>query len=380
MTLIQILRRTGFFRGHLALWIFVIALGGTSCSKTNPSGAGQDSTYFGRLSFVIKDNATFSNYYSALQMTGMLDTLSVAGPYTVLLADNNSYTGGYLITYGTPAGDLTSFIQSVGRQALSSYVAYAILRGKWNLKALPLGENQELPSIMGGTVYVTRYLSGKDTVTTVNGLKIISYDNPATNGSIDVLTGCLPNPQVYSTVLQKLQTDSNFAFFAAALKRTHLDTLLSGKGPFTVLAPGNSAFRAYAYNGLHLPVNAQSIDSILVADTAKLARIIRYHILPGRYFINDFRRRQTTDSLSLTMLNGEKLTYFTQPGTSLFPRISGVPDFYGNGNLLSTNPYQQATGLAYPSIYDNVRGYNVNEGDLPAANGVIHMLSGVLIP
>lgn len=379
MTLIQKLRRTGLFRGRLALGIFIIALGGASCSKTNTSHTGQDSTYFGRLSFVIKDNATFSNYYSALQMTGLLDTLSAAGPYTLLLADNNSYTGGYLISYGIPTGDLTSFIQSVGRPALSSYIAYAIVRGKWNLKALPLGDNQELPSIMGGIVYISRYLSGTDTVTTVNGLKIISYDNPATNGSVNVLTGCLPNPQVYSTVMQKIQTDSNFAFFAAALKRTHLDTLLSGKGPFTVLAPGNSAFRSFSYNGLQLGINAQSIDSILVADTAKLAQIVRYHILPGRYFLNDFRRRQTTDTLSLTMLNGEVLRYFTQPGTDLFPRIPGTPGFFGTGNLQSAG-FWQLTGLFYPSIYDNIHGYDVNSGDLPAANGVVHMLNSVLIP
>ena len=379
MTVIQILKRIELFRGHLVLLAFVIVQGGSSCTKTTAATAGQDSTYFGRLSFVIKDNATFSNYYSALQMTGLLDTLSAAGPYTLLLADNNSYTGGYQISYGIPTGDLTSFIQSVGRPALSSYVAYAIVRGKWNLKALPLGDNQELPSIMGGTVYITRYLSGTDTVTTVNGLKIISYDNPATNGSVNVLTGCLPNPQVYSTVMQKIQTDSNFAFFAAALKRTHLDTVLSGKGPFTVLAPSNSAFRAFSYNGLQLPINAQSIDSILVADTAKLAQIVRYHILSGRYFLNDFRRRQTTDTLSLTMLNGEVLRYFTQPGTGLFPIIPGTPGFFGTGNLQSGG-FWQLTGLFYPSMYDNTHGYDVNSGDLPAANGVVHMLNSVLIP
>jgi uncharacterized surface protein with fasciclin (FAS1) repeats len=218
---------------------------------------------------------------------------------------------------------------------------------------------------MGGNVYISRYLSGTDTVTTVNGLQVISSDNPASNGLISVISGSIPNPQIYPTVLQVLQSDTGFSIFAAALQRTHLDTLLNGNGPFTVLAPRNSAF--------------QPVDSILVADPVWLGKLIRYHILPGRYFLNDFLRRQTTDTLQLATMNGTALKFFAQQGgVTLFPIGPAAPAFYGNGNL--QNGYNYPTGIFYALFCGPISCYNFNASDLPASNGVVHMISNVLIP
>jgi uncharacterized surface protein with fasciclin (FAS1) repeats len=352
--------RLSLAAGALLTWIMLVTL--HSCTRT-VAGSAQDSTYYGRLSFVIKDNATFSNYYSALQQTGYLDTLSAPGPYTVLLPNNDAYKAGYASS--PSGGDLSTFIWSIGLPLLSPYVSYDILRGKFALRSLPLGDNQELPSIMGGKVYVSRYLSGTDTVTTVNGLQVISLDNPASNGLISVISGSIPNPEIYPTVLQVLQTDTSFSIFAAALHRTHLDTLLNGKGSFTVLAPHNSAF--------------QPVDSILVADPVKLANLISYHILPGRYFLNDFLRRQTTDTLQLATMNGTALKFFArQGGITFFPIGPAAPAFYGNGNLQNGSYYP--TTIFYGGFCGPISCYKFNASDLPASNGVVHMLNNILIP
>lgn len=368
----------------LVAWTAMVTV--YSCTKTGGTVIGRDSTYFGRLPFVIKDNSTFSNYYSALQMTGWLDTLSTEGPFTVLLPNNDTYLAGYNST--TPAkGDLNSFISSIGKYPLSSYVSYDILRGKWPLRSLPLGDNQELPTVVGSKVYITRYLSGTDTVTTVNGQKVISFDNPASNGSIDVISSVIPNPKIYPSVLQIIQSDTNFAFFAAALQRTHLDTLLlNGKGPYTVLVPTNTAFSWQLANaatsyGVHPGINVFSVDSILVADPVRLAALVKYHILTGRYFLNDFNRLQTTDSLSLATLNGETVKYFAQTGGyAYFPIGTVAPQFYGNGNLQATYSYYQSAGIVYASFCGTVSCYAVNSSDRPADNGVVHMIGNVLLP
>src|ERR1700748_1609719 len=103
-----------FRRGRLSLafsslvaWTCLVTL--HSCTKTT-AGAAQDSTYFGRLAFVIQNNSTFSNYYSALQMTGLVDTLSSNAHYTVLLPNNDAFGGGCLAfaTAATGPGDLNS--------------------------------------------------------------------------------------------------------------------------------------------------------------------------------------------------------------------------------------------------------------------------------
>jgi uncharacterized surface protein with fasciclin (FAS1) repeats len=345
--------------GALTAWIVLLTL--HSCTRT-VAGSGQDSTYFGRLSFVIENNATFSQYYLALQQTGYGDTLSTPGPYTVMLPNDDAYKG--YLAFSSVGGNLSSFDWSIGKP-LAPYVAYDIVRGKIPLRQLPLGDNQPLVSIMGGTLYVSRYLSGTDTMTTVNGLQVISPDNSGSNGLLNVISGCVPNPQIYPTVLQVLQSDTNFAAFVTALQRTHLDTLLNGNGPFTVLAPQNSA----------LP----PVDSILVADPVKLSQLVKYHILPGRYFKNDFQRRQTTDTLKLATTNGETLGYFATGNGSSFPSGQPAPAFYANGNVQNGIPY--AVGIAGILFCGPIgQCYIVNPSDLPAGNGVVHMISSVLNP
>ena len=117
----------------LVAWTVLVTL--HSCTKTT-AGATQDSTYFGRLSFVIQNNSTFSYYYSALQITGLVDTLSSTGRYTVLLPNNDAFGGGYLAFAPAGQGDLNSFTLSVGKSALPAYIYYSILRGDHDLSTL----------------------------------------------------------------------------------------------------------------------------------------------------------------------------------------------------------------------------------------------------
>src|ERR1700744_5668787 len=76
----------------LAAWAALVTL--HSCTKMT-AASGKDSASFGRLSFVIQNNSTFSDFYSTLQMTGLVDTLSSSGTYTVLLPDNDAFNGVY---------------------------------------------------------------------------------------------------------------------------------------------------------------------------------------------------------------------------------------------------------------------------------------------
>lgn len=375
---IQLMVRAGGLFGSCFFTGLIFIAGYVSCTKTTALNSTPDSTYLGRLPFVIKANASFGFYDSTLKLTGWQDSLAGSGPYTILLPNNDAYNAGYLMLppcCGTP-DYLNGFITAVGQPALSSYVTYDILKGKIYFRALPLGENQEMSSITGAKIYVTRYLSGADTVTTVNGQQVISIDNRATNGLIQVLTG-IPNPAIYPDVLQQIRSDTSLAYFAAALQRTHLDTLLSGEGPFTVLAPTNNAFRVTAILGVNLGVNIASLDSIIAADPAILTNIIRYHILPGRYFLNDFVRQFTTDTLSLTMLNGEVMQFATTANQGGYFPISPVsPGFFGKGNF----SYQAAAIISYTPFYTGGAGYQANDGDRPTRNGVVDPITNVLIP
>ena len=272
---------------------------------------------------------------------------------------------------------------------LSNAVGYDIIKGLISLRSLPLGENQTLTSITGRTHYVTRYISAPgDTVTAVDGQIVISTDNPATNGLIQVVAGAVPYPDLFPTVLQQIQSDTALTYFAAALQVTHLDTLLEGSNPYTVLAPVNETFEGISYwapngiPGLHL----YSLDSVLAADPVKLRQFIEYYILPGRYYLNDFMRqlKSATDTLPLTMLSGEVVKFTMNPypyGTLPFmaeaPGAGTLqPVFYGNGNVpTGANPAN-----AYAESIFTTQSYFENSVDLTAQNGVLHTIQGLLIP
>ena len=74
--------------------------------------------------------------------------------------------------------------------------------------------------------------------------------------------------------------------------------LLSGGGPFTLLAPTNDAFDAL------LAQTGMTQDELL-ADSATLTKVLLYHIIPGQYFF----RNLTSGPTLPTALLGQSVTF-----------------------------------------------------------------------
>ncbi|MEN9224424.1 MAG: fasciclin domain-containing protein [Thermostichus sp. HHBFW_bins_43] len=142
-------------------------------------------------------------------------------------------------------------------------------------------------------------------------------------------------PQGLNTIPVELETlPSSYSTLAAALQAAGLNTALAGPGPFTVFAPSDVAFG-------QLP--AGTVESLLQpANRDQLTRILTYHVVPGRITSFDLQPGQ---SATLTTLAG--LPVQVQVGS--------------DGSI-------------------TVNGANVNVGDIPVANGVIHGIDGVLLP
>ncbi len=126
--------------------------------------------------------------------------------------------------------------------------------------------------------------------------------------------------------------NSDFETLVAAVKAAGLVDTLKGDGPFTVFAPTDEAFAK-------LP--AGTVDDLLKPENrAQLTRILTYHVVPGRV---------TSDQLA-----GKQIQADTAAGQSLAIDASGA------GVMV-----QQAT---------------VTAADIPASNGVIHVIDTVLMP
>jgi transforming growth factor-beta-induced protein len=135
-----------------------------------------------------------------------------------------------------------------------------------------------------------------------------------------------------ANVLAAMQAACAFDTFNELICTAGVAAMLQEAGPYTVLAPTDDAFA-------RLP--AGKLEELLRPQNhAALRTLVLYHIVPGKLTLADLQRRGTLPTLA---------------GQSIQVRPAG--------QTLLLN--EQATVLT---------------GDIPAANGIIHALEGVLIP
>lgn len=121
----------------------------------------------------------------------------------------------------------------------------------------------------------------------------------------------------------------DFSIFAAAIGAAGLTEALAEKGPFTVFAPTDAAFKK-------LPTGAYDA---LLKDTGKLKSILNYHVVRGHVMASDLKA-------------GEVMTM--------------------QGTTLTSTPSSSANV--------RVNSARVVKADLVASNGVIHAIDAVILP
>lgn len=123
----------------------------------------------------------------------------------------------------------------------------------------------------------------------------------------------------------------DFSTLVTALKAAGLVETLSGKGPFTVFAPNNAAFAK-------LP--AGTLDNLLKPENkSKLVSILTYHVAPVKAMASDVVKLKSAPTV-----NGKSVTITAKDGKVMLDK---------------------ATVIAT---------------DIPASNGVIHVIDTVLMP
>ena len=122
-----------------------------------------------------------------------------------------------------------------------------------------------------------------------------------------------------------------FKTLAAALQAAGLVDTLKGPGPFTVFAPTDAAFAK-------LP--AGTVESLLKPENkAKLTAILTYHVVPGAV-----KADQVTKLDEAKTVNGAMVKVSTDHGKVM------------------------------------INNANVVKADIPASNGVIHVIDTVILP
>ena len=138
---------------------------------------------------------------------------------------------------------------------------------------------------------------------------------------------CLVSAANAKDIVDTAVSAGSFKTLATALQAADLVDTLKGKGPFTVFAPTDAAFAK---------IPKQDLDALL-ADKAKLAAVLTYHVGPGKVMSKDVKAGK------VKTVEGSSLTVSTMGGVKV----------------------------------DDAK---VTATDIVADNGVIHVIDTVVIP
>lgn len=145
-----------------------------------------------------------------------------------------------------------------------------------------------------------------------------------------IATTLPPYQSPLGDIVGEALTAGVFTTLAGLLVDAGLVQALRAAGPFTVFAPTDDAFKA---------VPAATMDAVF-ADPALLAAVLTFHVVAGQ----NLKLADMPDGTVLTTLQGGTLT-ITKKGDKTY-----------------------------------VNDIEIVAGDVPATNGTIHVISGVLVP
>jgi uncharacterized surface protein with fasciclin (FAS1) repeats len=129
-------------------------------------------------------------------------------------------------------------------------------------------------------------------------------------------------------IIDTMVSAGHFGTFVSAVHAAGLTDELATKGPFTVFAPTDAAFKKLAAGGY----------DALVKDAGRLKAILNYHVVSGYYTANDVKPGD------LMTLQGSSLT------------------------------------VAVKSPDVRVNGTRVTKADCVATNGIVHAIDEVILP
>ncbi len=303
-------RRLVFASAFLCVVIFL-----SRCTKTNNSG---NSTSGYTITDIMKQSTNATIFYKALATTGLDTVLAGQGPFTAFVPTDSAFAA---------SGITASTITSVPASIVKNLVLYNIIAGSALPRAsLPAGPAARMVMANGDSTFITNNSAGLF----VNGVPVRQADISASNGIIHAISQSALLP-AQGSLYQLVQLDTSFTLLVAAVSRasqgsTDVQTLLSSKGPYTLLAPLNSAFRNNGYADL-TAINSANPDT--------LASQLLYHMLPGRLFTPD-------------IVDGKKL-FTAADSTMVFNAVNGHWKLRGNGNTSDIN-LVNANILAYNGV------------------------------
>ena len=320
--------------GLLRSFFFVFSLGAlVACDSSDsnnaatpetPSAGSPDDTP-GTIVEIAQENGNFETLVTALEAAGLDSTLADEnGEFTVFAPTDDAFAAlpeGTLDALLADTDLLTDILlyHVISDSVVGSETALS-LAGSTQLMA---NESKLAITVRGDALYL-------------NESMVIDTDIEASNGVIHVIDAVLTPINVgepEGSIVDIALASPDLTTLVAALQAADLvGTLADETATFTVFAPTDDAFAVLGEDA----INA------LLADPAALSDVLLYHVIVGA----------AADSIDATALYGEFVTMANEAGVAIDIR---------DGELF-------------------VNESQVIIRDIPATNGIIHVIDAVLLP
>ncbi|MEM8584699.1 MAG: fasciclin domain-containing protein [Bacteroidota bacterium] len=316
------------FSGKLSLTLALVATFFLGLSACEAPATNNESTEAGNPPKTIAETAAgderFSTLVSLLDRVNLVDVLANEdAAFTVFAPTNAAFTAA-----GIDASQLTD-------EEITEILLYHVIGGSAiESKDLPEGKIYASTAAQtgpNGTALSLLVERKGGEVTLNNTVKVAIADLEASNGTIHAIDGVLLPLDVVGHAI----ANDNFSTLVQVLTDAPggLVPLLQSEGPFTVFAPVNEAFEEIK-------------ETVATLSGEQVAKVLTYHVVGG------------ANVLSTDLTNGQKV------GTA------------NTGQEFTVNINEDSVTLT-DAAGNEVK---VVATDVQATNGVIHVISNVLLP
>ena len=310
-------------KASLVITFIFIASSIISCNMEEEANAKKSS-----ITGVVQSQSNLSILGIALDRTNLLATLDAQGTYT-LFAPTDTAFNTFLATNGF------SDINAVPVITLKQILLNHVIGQTINSSDLPSsGYLKTLATGNVSTNTLSMYVSKSSGVVLNDNAKVISANVLANNGIIHIVDAVIGLPTVTDHILSNPNLTSLVGVLTGTGQPDFIATF-SSTGPFTVFAPVNSAFTS---------LNSELTGGVAGVSAANMTKVLQYHVV-------------SNNILSTDLTEGEVVTTLQAPQSFTV--------------LLATGPKLQDV---------NNRKSSVIVTDIQCSNGVIHLLSKVLLP
>ena len=307
----------------------------TSCSDDDDSTTppAVDNTIAG----VASRTTNLSLLVKALTKANLVATLQGTGPFTVFAPTDAAFiAAGYNAATidALPASEIPALKTLLLNHVVSGSFQSTGLENDSYIKTLAT-------TTASGTNGLSMYVTTSGGVKLNNLATVTTANVSASNGVVHIVDKVIALP----TIVDHAVANDAFTTLVSLLNRDgqpNFVSILGGTGPFTVFAPTNGAFDA-------LDTELTASGGIAGVSADNITKVLQYHVINGNSLSNS--TLLTTNNGTVASLLGQNFTV----QTTVAPPSLKIKDI-------------------------NDRVCNVVLTDVQGSNGVIHVLSRVLLP